>query len=256
MSWGLVVCLIACATGVGILAILLALSRRRQRPQTEPIVTPAGEPEQQPSRTVAATPLPMRPRVVTVHAPDPLEEPVARLEAEMALSAVFVAAELRAPLPALRPAAAAVLDPPVEREPAREEAVATVFTVDVEPALRLDQFVELPQVVPAPEAEPPPTRRRVAPWLLGPVLAVGLALCMVLLAAGSQAPAASTRYPIRNVVGMPRDDARTALSRDGVRITTVRADHGPPGVVLQESGFSADGTYGPGSRIVLLIGGG
>jgi len=78
----------------------------------------------------------------------------------------------------------------------------------------------------------------------------------VLFVVGTQAPGAATRYPMHNVVGMRADEARTLLARDDVRLLTVQADHGPAGVVLKESGFDADGTYGPGSQIVLLVGGG
>jgi hypothetical protein len=61
---------------------------------------------------------------------------------------------------------------------------------------------------------------------------------------------------MRNVVGMQSDEARAMLAQDGVQISTVRAGHGPVGVVLKESGFADDGTYGRGSEIVLLVGGG
>ena len=233
------------------------------------------------------TPLIKPARPVLVHAPEPLAEPVARLEAEMALSAVIVAAELRTP----RPAAAAALAQPPAPVPEAPAALAAVFPIEVESTLQLDAFaaptevvaeppeveepreteepaaVEQPPVAepvrPAPEPVPAPTpapassaRRRATGWILGLVAAFGLILCIVLLAVGSQAPAADTRYPMRNVVGMQDDEARAMLAQDGVQISTVKADHGPVGVVLKESGFSADGTYGPGSEIVLLVGGG
>ena len=199
----------------------------------------------------AATPQWTPIRRVLVHAPDPLAEPVARLEAEMALSAVIVTAELRAP----RAAAAAVLDRPTEALPEPALTVATVFPVEVEPSTPLDEFVEVPAVVEAPPAVPAPSRRRVAAWLLGAVAAVGLLLCIVLLAVGSQAPGVATRYPMRNVVGMQAGEPRAMLARDGVQISTVPAGRGPVGVVLRETGFDADGMYGPGSQIVLLVGG-
>jgi hypothetical protein len=202
----------------------------------------------------AAVPQPRPIRPVLVHAPDPLAEPVARLEAEMALSAVIVTAELRAP----RPAAASVLDRPPRPLPDPPVTVATVFPVEVEPPLRLDEFVKVPAVAEAAPTPAPasPSRRRVAAWLLGAVAAVAVVLCIVLFVVGTQAPGAATRYPMHNVVGMRADEARTLLARDDVQVLTVQADHGPAGVVLKESGFDADGTYGPGSQIVLLVGGG
>jgi len=244
--------MIGCATGLGVVAAALARSRRQHAEQAEPIAaTPVAPAQPAPVATVPI-PQPTPIRRVLVHAPDPLAEPVARLEAEMALSAVIVTAELRAP----RTAAAAVLDRPPRPLPEPAVAVATVFPVEVEPALRLDEFVEVPAVVEAAPVEPSANHRRVAAWLLGAVAAVGLLLCVVLLAVGSQAPGIATRYPMRNVVGMQADQARAMLARDGVQISTVSAGRGPVGVVLRESGFDADGMYGPGSQIVLLVGGG
>jgi hypothetical protein len=245
--------------------------------------------DEAPAPEASITPLIKPVRPVLVHAPDPLAEPVARLEAEMALSAVIVAAELRTP----RPAAAAVMAQPIEEPP---PAVAAMFPIKVESSLLLDGFaaepaaaenppapdestslaeapplVEAPPVideprvteelptaeyVPATRPAPAPHRRRATAWMLGAVAAFGLVLCIVLLAVGSQAPAADARYPMRNVVGMQSDEAQAMLAQDGVQISTVRANHGPVGVVLKESGFDADGTYGPGSEIVLLVGGG
>jgi hypothetical protein len=244
--------MIGCATGLGVVAAALARSRRQHTVQFGPIATLPAEPAPPapPVAVAISQPRPIRP--VLVHAPDPLAEPVARLEAEMALSAVIVTAELRAP----RPAAAAVLDRPPPPLPDPPVTVATVFPVEVEPPLRLDEFVEVPTVVEAAPAAASPIRRRVAAWLLGAVAAVAVVLCIVLFVVGTQAPGAATRYPMHNVVGMRADEARTLLARDDVRLLTVQADHGPAGVVLKESGFDADGTYGPGSQIVLLVGGG
>ena len=241
--------MIGCATGLGVVAAALARSRRQHTVQSEPIATRRTEPAPSAPPIAVAIPQPRPIRPVLVHAPDPLAEPVARLEAEMALSAVIVTAELRAP----RPAAAALLDRPPPPLPDSPVSVATVFPIEVEPPLRLDEFVELPAVVEAAPAAASPSRRRVAAWLLG---AVAVVLCIVLFVVGTQAPGAATRYPMHNVVGMRADEARTLLARDDVRVLTVQADHGPAGVVLKESGFDADGTYGPGSQIVLLVGGG
>ncbi len=291
--------MIGCATGLGVVAAALARSRRQHGAQAEPITAPPAAPARPTPAPAASSPQWTPIRQVLVHAPDPLAEPVARLEAEMALSAVIVTAELRAP----RPGAAAVLDRPPKRLPEPAVKVATVFPVEVEPSLRLDEFmavpavaqpsprldefmavpavaqpslrldefvevpvvvepalrreefVEVPAVVDAPHAEPSPSRRREAAWLLGAIAAVGLLLCIVLLAVGSQAPGVATRYPMRNVVGMQAGEARAMLARDGVQISTVPAGRGPVGVVLRETGFDADGMYGPGSQIVLLVGG-
>jgi hypothetical protein len=184
-----------------------------------------------------------------------------RLHAEMAVSAEIASEQLAAP-PALSPTA--VLEREPESRALRASTVTTVFTVEAEPpppqldgfvAAPSDEVVATPAVVKAPPAEATSTSR-VAAWLLGAVAVVALVLGLTLFVAGSRASDTPQRYPMRNVVGMPRADAKAALAQSDVQITTVQAGHGPPGVVLSESGFDADGTYGAGSRIVLVVGGG
>ena len=109
--------MLGCATGLGVVAAALARSRRQHAEQAESIAATPVAPAPPAPVAATATPEPTPIRRVLVHAPDPLAEPVARLEAEMALSAVIVTAELRAP----RTAAAVVLDglPPAAAEACR-----------------------------------------------------------------------------------------------------------------------------------------
>jgi hypothetical protein len=244
-----VFCLLACGFGLGLVVALIFFARRR-RPDPRPQVRAAAPPPPAPAEAPAE---PVAEPVAAAIAPDAqrVDELTARLQAEMSVSAEIATERLAAPS-SMTPTA--MLERAPESRALRPATVTTVFTVETEPAPRLDELVATPSVVQAP---PEPTNsRRMAAWLLGAVAAVGLALCLALLIAGERAADTPDRYPMPNVVGMPRDQAQAALARSDVRITTVRADYGPPGVVLSESGFDADGTYGPGSRIVLLVGGG
>lgn len=243
------ICLLACAIGLGLVVALVLLSRRRQ-PLREP--EGAAPSPHAPETTAAPEPPAERDRRDADPGPTNVDELAARLHAEMAVSAEIAAEQLAAPV-SMSPTA--LLERSPESRALSSGAVTTVFTVETEPALRLDEFVTAPSVVQAPPAEPS-SSRRVAAWLLGAVAAVGLVLCLALLIAGGRAADTPDRYPMLNVVGMQRNEAQAALARSDVRIATVRADYGTPGVVLSESGFDADGTYGPGSRIVLVIGGG
>jgi len=75
-------------------------------------------------------------------------------------------------------------------------------------------------------------------------------------AAGPAMLDAQTRLnAILGAAEVSADDA-TEAARTVAQISTVSAGRGPVGVVLRESGFDPDGMYGPGSQIVLLVGGG
>jgi hypothetical protein len=246
----MVLCLLACLVGLGLVVALIYLSRRRRPNPESAAKAPAPSPHATADRPAEP---PAEPAYVpAAYEHDDVDELAARLHAEMAVSAEIAAEQLAAPS-SMSPTA--VLERSPESRALRAAAVTTVFTLEAEPAPRLDEFVAAPSVVQAPPAEPT-SSRRVAAWLLGAVAAVGLVLCLLLLIAGGRAADTPDRYPMLNVVGMQRDEAQAALARSDVRIATVRADYGTPGVVLSESGFDADGTYGPGSRIVLVIGGG
>jgi hypothetical protein len=54
---------------------------------------------------------------------------------------------------------------------------------------------------------------------------------------------------------MPLNRAVAALKRPGAQVHVTRARYGQYNVVLRATGFDIDGTYGPGSRIELLVGG-
>jgi hypothetical protein len=101
----------------------------------------------------------------------------------------------------------------------------------------------------------PIVRHPAATVLIGTVVLAGLLLAILLYVAGGRAAQGQTRYPMHNVIGMQLGQALGALKRPGATVHVTRARYGQYNVVLRATGFDIDGTYGPGSRIELLVGG-
>jgi hypothetical protein len=101
----------------------------------------------------------------------------------------------------------------------------------------------------------PIVRHPAATVLIGTVVLTGLLLAILLYVAGGRAAQGQTRYPMHNVIGMQLGQALGALKRPGAIVHVTRARYGQYNVVLRATGFDIDGTYGPGSRIELLVGG-
>ena len=101
----------------------------------------------------------------------------------------------------------------------------------------------------------PIVRHPAASVLIGAVVLAGLVLAILLYVAGGRAAHGQRRYPMHNVIGMPLNRAVAALKRPGAQVHVKRARYGQYNVVLRATGFDIDGTYGPGSRIELLVGG-
>ena len=101
----------------------------------------------------------------------------------------------------------------------------------------------------------PIVRHPAASVLIGAVVLAGLVLAILLYVAGGRAAHGQTRYPMHNVIGMPLNRALAALNRPGAKVHVTRAHYGQYNVVLRATGFDIDGTYGPGSRIDLVVGG-
>ena len=117
-----------------------------------------------------------------------------------------------------------------------------------------------------PPAAPVPAPQRRSPWagrtatpavgLLWAVAAFGAVLCVVFLLVGGRAHSGPTRYPMRNVIGLPVAQAKhLLLARGPVSITVVKVPYGANGIVLRATGFDIDGTYGPESHLRLQVGG-
>ncbi len=99
-------------------------------------------------------------------------------------------------------------------------------------------------------------RRDAAVAAVAAAFAAGVVLIATGIALGDRAQAAGGRgSPFPAVVGLPLTRARALFDRHGpVRYVIRRVSYGARGTVLRATGYSTDGTYGPGSTITLVVG--